>query len=88
MTGIKLTFDDVGDANVQRWQPEELNECLVECDLAGPDWTCEHTGKKTWDYWHDPGWCPLFKWHKNGKFRDMMSAKETGVTFMGFNNKG
>jgi len=81
MSGIKLSFNDKGDADVAPWRPDDVRyDCIVDCEHAGPDWVCEYTNSSIWDHWRNPGWCPLFKWYREYRYKEMSKAQETGVT--------
>ena len=75
MSGIKLTLDGSGEAEIVQKQ-DSTKLCLVEfCDLVNPDWICGHSGLSIWDYYRDPGWCPLFKWYRTSRNKLCQNAK-------------
>ena len=76
MSGIKLTLDESGEAEVV--QKQDLTKlCLIEfCDLVNPDWICGHDGESIWTHYRTPGWCPLFKWYRTSRNKEFNHAKK------------
>lgn len=74
MSGIKLTFDKSGHANIVK-EVENQKHCMIDhCDLVQEDWICGHSGLSIWDYYRDPGWCPLFKWFRTSRNKEFNDA--------------
>jgi len=64
--GIKLTFDDVGDAHI-----DDKGACLLDgCEHALPDYVCGFDNESVWTHYRDPGYCPLLKWYRETKVKE------------------
>ena len=67
--GIKLTFDDAGDADVLT--DEESSECLIDgCEHALPDYVCGFDNESVWNHYRISGYCPLMKWYRDTKVKE------------------
>jgi len=74
-TGIKLTLDVAGEAEVVKKQ-DLTKLCLVEyCELVQDDWICGHSNDSIWNHYRNPGWCPLFKWYRTNRNKEFTKCQ-------------
>ena len=79
MSGIKLKIDENGEADIFA-EEEAVLRCLIDhCKMVNEDWICGHSGLSIWDYYRNPGWCPLFKWFRTSRNKEFTECQRAKV---------